>query len=104
MMPYRKDNPKYKEMMKRYRQSPDNKEKRKVWCAENREKMRGYRKKNQEKYPEKQQARMAVSGAIVAGKMPRATEQSCAHCGNPACHHHHHNGYDRDHWLDVVPV
>jgi hypothetical protein len=28
----------------------------------------------------------------------------CVHCGETAAAYHHHRGYKREHFLDVVPV
>jgi hypothetical protein len=55
-------------------------------------------------YPEKRKARTAVTNAIAAGKLPRAKSQRCAKCDEPATGYHHHLGYEREHWLDVIPV
>jgi hypothetical protein len=48
-------------------------------------------------------ARDAVNRAVRVGKLPRASAYACA-CGKAAREYHHHNGYARDHWLDVVAV
>ncbi len=33
-----------------------------------------------------------------------ATMKRCANCGKQAEQWHHHNGYEKDHWLDVTPL
>lgn len=54
---------------------------------------------------EKRRAHRAVKEAINKGLMPRARNNKCASCGlRQASHYHHHRGYDREHWLDVVPL
>lgn len=53
---------------------------------------------------DRQRARGAVSDAVRRGKMPAASTLPCAQCGGPASHYHHHNGYDKGHRLDVVPL
>lgn len=49
-------------------------------------------------------AGQAVYRAVRAGKMPHASTLPCKECGNPAREYHHHNGYAREHWLDVIPL
>lgn len=46
----------------------------------------------------------AVNAAVRRGRVQKP--QSCIHCGKVTpsrqLHGHHHNGYDKEHWLDVV--
>lgn len=58
------------------------------------------------RYKDKQkiQARDAVSNAIKRGELPKAQTCQCVYCGQPATTYHHHNGYRKEHFLDVVPV
>lgn len=49
-------------------------------------------------------AGQAVYRAVRAGKLSPVRTLLCAKCGNPAKEYHHHNGYGREHWLDVVPL
>ena len=51
----------------------------------------------------KDQARLAVRNEVRAGRMPHIKTLTCK-CGVQAENYHHHNGYDRNHWLDVIPV
>lgn len=51
------------------------------------------------KYPERRKARNAIVREIKSGRLER---QSCDVCGNPNTEAHHHKGYAREHWLDVV--
>lgn len=67
---------------------------------EYRERMRQYHRNNQRK----NRARSAVSQAVANGDLPHISTHDCIECGNEADHYHHHNGYGREHWLDVVPV
>lgn len=46
----------------------------------------------------KDKARNAVHNAVRDGKLKK---QPCEVCGTWLVHAHHHNGYDREHWLDV---
>jgi hypothetical protein len=65
-----------------------------------------YRKANARqhaKYPKRRRARSAVANAIQASKIPPACMLTCADCGRPA-QHYHHESYDREHWLDVIPL
>ena len=51
-------------------------------------------------YRKKHNARQAVIRAVKKG-MPRPTH--CPRCKRKAVvHGHHHNGYEKEHWLDVV--
>ena len=49
-------------------------------------------------------AHNAVSYAISRGNLPSLDTQKCLECGKTATRYHHHNGYDRKHRLDVVPL
>ena len=53
---------------------------------------------------QKRRARGAVSGSVHGGRLPRVQTLSCIHCGEPANFYHHHNGYDEEHKLDVIPL
>lgn len=48
-------------------------------------------------------AQEVVSEAIKAGKLPPARECSCVICGETAKEYHHWS-YQREHWLDVIPL
>lgn len=57
------------------------------------------------KSPEKWKATNAVNHAISENKMKEASQYNCANCLiEPAKEYHHHRGYLKEHWLDVVPV
>lgn len=49
--------------------------------------------------PDTRRAAQAVERAVASGRLVRG---ACADCGAVAKHAHHANGYDQDHWLDVV--
>lgn len=55
-------------------------------------------------HPEKYKARQVVRFAIRSGKLPRPDSRLCHYCPKPAQQYHHHKGYAKEHWLDVVPV
>lgn len=44
-------------------------------------------------------ARQMLNYHVNSGRIER---MPCAVCGHPKTEGHHHNGYDREHWLDVV--
>jgi DNA-directed RNA polymerase subunit RPC12/RpoP len=46
----------------------------------------------------------AVGKAVEKGLLPRITSQTCANCGKPAAHYHHHKGYAKENLLDVIPL
>ena len=81
--------PKAKARYKRYRES---------------EKGKKTRERDRERYPERHQARHKVNYAVFCGHLPRANTQPCAICGNAACQYHHHKGYAKKYWLDVILV
>lgn len=50
-------------------------------------------------------AHTTVSRAVRKGLLPPAWSMVCEHCQEAqAAHWHHHNGYAREHWLDVTAV
>ena len=49
---------------------------------------------------DKRNARNAVHDAVEQGKLFKP--QNCSRCINPSPQAHHHNGYSREFWLDVV--
>ena len=46
----------------------------------------------------------AVRRAVISGKLPPIKTCACKSCGKPATNYHHHNGYEKENWLDVVPL
>jgi hypothetical protein len=61
-------------------------------------------KKRRQKYPDKFQARLAVSHAIERGDMESASLHKCTQCGKQAKFWHHYKGYEPEHYLDVIPL
>ena len=55
-------------------------------------------------YPDKMKAINAVNNAIRYGKLARPDTQPCLYCPKPAQQYHHHKGYTKEYWLDVVPA
>lgn len=76
-----------------YSQRPDVKRYRAAKCA-----------KHRANNPGKNAARNAVRSAKKHGELAPASEHQCNHCGRRASEYHHHNGYDKEHWLDVIPL
>lgn len=67
------------------------------WSDEKKEKRRQYEKSNPLKY----HARKALSKAIERGKI--IPPDQCSECGKYGkVQGHHHNGYEKAYWLDVV--
>ena len=60
--------------------------------------------KMRRKYPDRVAARNAVYRARKQGKIPEFRELPCHICGKQAQSYHHHKGYSRKHWLDVLPI
>jgi len=48
-------------------------------------------------------ASKAVHRAVKRGELAPASACECQDCGRPAAVLHHHS-YEREHWLDVVPL
>jgi hypothetical protein len=61
-------------------------------------------KKRREEKPDAEQAHHAVNHAVASGKIPRVKTMKCVYCDNGAVDYHHHKGYDRENWLEVIPV
>lgn len=74
----------------------------------NRDKGREYCRKSAKKYrtrwPQKAKARNAVSSEVRAGRIPPAKTLPCKQCDANAELYHHHKGYEKNHWLDVIPL
>lgn len=73
-------------------------------------KLRGWRERNRKYIAAYNQslpvkARNRVNKLIESGKLPHPTTLLCADCQQVmADHYHHFNGYEREHWLDVIPL
>lgn len=46
----------------------------------------------------------AVEYAVKTHRLAPAKTLPCLDCGGPAVEYHHHLGYERRHWLDVVAL
>jgi hypothetical protein len=58
----------------------------------------------QEQAAVRYRANYAVRTAVKEGRLPRANTRTCAECGAPAHHYHHHRGYAEEHWLAVIAL
>lgn len=54
---------------------------------------------SKQRYPEREKARLAVSNAIIAGKITRPS--SCSTCGCNCKPEAHHDSYDQSEWFNV---
>jgi len=72
------------------------------------DKGRAYHKARKRRFnalnPNQVKAVNAINNAITAGKLPRPNTKLCYYCPKPAQQYHHWHGYEKEHWLDVVPV
>lgn len=60
-----------------------------------------YKKQWHRDHPLEARAHSAVTAAIRLGKLIRP--KTCAKCGKPCKPEgHHHNGYAKEHWFDVI--
>ena len=92
---------KYRIQQKRHQES----EKFKAVCKlyRNSEAGRITQRKYRQNHREQCNAKAAVERSIKSGKLPRPDSLQCS-CGKQAKQYHHHNGYDKKYWLDVVPL
>lgn len=56
------------------------------------------------KNPDEPRAQNRITRLVRSGKLPRPADCQCDSCGKQAAHYHHHRGYAREHWEDVIPV
>ncbi len=57
-----------------------------------------------DRHPNYVKARNAVKIIIRNGQLPRPDTLRCHYCPTQAKQYHHYQGYEPEHWLDVVPV
>jgi len=83
-----------------------NKEARKAyskkWYAENRETLLA--KKQLIYKTDKYRARVYVNNSVIAGRLAGIRTLVCSICGVEAEEYHHHKGYEKENWLDVIPL
>lgn len=91
---------------KRYRQSENGDSMRKKYAQSERGKT--VQKRGDKHFnichPNHRKAKNAVNHAVKAGRLPRPDTLICHYCPKPAQQYHHWHGYEKEHWLDVVPV
>ena len=85
------------------RRSPAIAQTRAEWWTRNREKQRAYAAAYRERNKLKCSARAAVGYALKAGRLAPASACECNDCRAPAVELHHES-YEPEHWLDVVPL
>jgi RNase P subunit RPR2 len=62
-------------------------------------------RKSERKNPQRARARKAVSRKVQMGLFPPAWAMVCEKCEEAqAAHWHHHNGYEKEHMIDVIAV
>lgn len=105
----------WKESNKRYKQSEKGQSVQRKWfySDKGKETRTNYwrsqagkeaQQREYQKHPLHRKARIALTNAVRDGKLPRVGTQKCTHCPKQAQQYHHHNGYEPEHWLDVIPV
>lgn len=94
------------EKAKEYRRKWDKTDKAKAIYKRYRESDKGKatQQRDREHYPERHAARHKVNFAVECGELLCAKDQDCAICGREAQSYHHHKGYAREYWLDVIPL
>lgn len=91
----------YRRGYKKYITSPHGKERIKEYKRSDASK-ESYRRRYAE-HPDRARARTTVNRAVAKGRLPKVSTQICAHCGLSAQNYHHWS-YEKEHWLDVVPL
>ena len=56
------------------------------------------------RHPNYIKAVRAINSAVRAKKLPRPDTLLCYYCPKPAQEYHHWHGYEKEHWLDVIPA
>lgn len=86
------------------------------WIANNREHRNALKRAKRAEYRKlnpppvrkpgnpKVSAKGAVRNAVKTGLLLPVKECKCHHCGRPSKEYHHHLGYEREHWLSVIPL
>ena len=96
-----------KKKKKQYRESPNGRAavKRSQQSEKCRKKDNIRSKHYREKYPLRIKANNAVTLSILANKIPYPKYFTCQDCDkNIAQVYHHHKGYAKANWLDVIPL
>lgn len=60
--------------------------------------------RSEENRKQQDAARNAVNGKIRLGHLQNAKSYPCYICGKPAQEYHHHKGYAKENFLDIMPV
>lgn len=79
---------------RKYNAQPESRQKHTEYMRNVRTTGRWYKQEN---------ARKRLWDAVLRNGFPRPTEHKCANCGAQA-QEYHHESYEREHWLDVVPL
>lgn len=96
--------------LKKYRHTQWGRKKTSEWRKEwfKTKKGKAFKKRLHQRYkalnPEKFRARAVINKAIVKKRIPAPSSLSCKKCHNQAEHYHHHMGYSKQYWLDVIPL
>ena len=97
-----------KKRQKKYRDKSDVKKRQQKYQRKHREKFperhRRWKRRKIQRNPLMSNAHNAVYYAVKRGELPRPSECICDECGASAECYHHYAGYDREHWLSVIPL
>lgn len=61
-------------------------------------------RQQRDKFSGKTAARSVVAIAVRTGRLPRAGDLLCRHCGKQAEQYHHFKGYAPEHHFDIIPL
>ncbi len=95
----------YRAINQRYNKTEKCKIRRKRYMQSEKGKRKSQRKnlRQYKRYPERMKAYSAINNAIKTSKIPRVAVFKCT-CGNQAQQYHHHKGYAKKHWFDVIAI
>ena len=90
----------------KYRQTPKGKAVRHKKAAkyQKTEKGKATQKRYNIRYPERRKARHAVEIAVKIGQISQPNSLQCSYGNHQAEQYHHHKGYAKKHWFDVLPT
>ena len=94
--------------LRAYRSTPEGaakeKERQQKRHARDRDKILARLKRHRNQHPERTKANSAVKTALRRGELAPASACECADCRTTPAQELHHDSYEREHWLDVVPL
>ncbi|HUT00137.1 MAG TPA: hypothetical protein VMY59_07470 [Candidatus Thermoplasmatota archaeon] len=88
--------------IRKYRQTKTGKEIANRYCHSDKGLYKS--RKAYEKNKTKKIASASVRGKVKRGLIPHPSTLKCSNCTNRAREYHHHKGYAKKNWYDVIPI